>query len=306
MAPVLALRGSRQTRERAAALGVRLIDLPSAAALGAFGPSLVVVDDPSAAAATRWLRRARRAGVPVASVHDLGLAYVGSDLLIDGSVRTGARPPGSKLLAGPAYAILDPAVARVRRLRLRPRPGRVLMALGGGRHVRGAARHLSAAMAAHVPHTDLRVARGFASSRAWPALSHGRWIEAPDGLAGELAEASVAVVAGGITLYEACALGVPAVAVAVTAAQQQTIRAMARLGAVIDGGGPAFDAARCDRVANLVARLLASPAERRRQIRAARQLVDGRGAWRVVRWLRALAGTCRAPARIRQEARRAA
>lgn len=302
----MALRGGRQTRERAAALGVRLIDLPSAAALGAFGPSLVVVDDPSAAAATRWVRRARRAGVPVASVHDLGLAYVASDLLVDGSVRAGAPPPGSALLAGPAYAILDPAVTSVRRARPRPRAGRVLMALGGGRHVRGAAVQLSAAMAGRVPHADFRVARGFASSRAWPALAHGSWIEAPDGLAGELAEASVAVVAGGVTLYEACALGVPAIAVAVTAAQRQTIRAMARLGAVIDGGGPTFDAARCDRVADQVARLLASPPECRRQMRAARRLVDGRGAWRVARRLHALAAPHRAVARTGQEVRRAA
>ncbi|MEZ5284175.1 MAG: hypothetical protein R2712_05070 [Vicinamibacterales bacterium] len=85
-----------------------------------------------------------------------------------------------------------------------------------------AAHHLSAALAARMP-GEIHVACGFAGTPA-PALPHGHWIDAPDGLAGELARASVAIVAGGVTLYEACALGVPVVGLAVTAAQHQTVR----------------------------------------------------------------------------------
>lgn len=286
---VMALRGSRRTRERAAALGGRLVDVSSGAALRAVGPSLMVIDDPSAPEAERWLHRARRAGVPVATVHDVGLAYVASDLVIDGSVRAGAAPAGSDMLAGPAYAILDPALDRARSVVRKPVPARLLIALGGGHHVRAAAALLSAALARRLPHADLRIARGFAPARALPGLSRGTWIDAPDGLAAELAEASVAIVAGGVTLYEACALGVPTVALAVTAAQQQTIRAMARHGAVIEGGGPPLDRECCDKVAEAVIHLLTNRERRTRQARVARRLVDARGAHRVAHRLRALA-----------------
>ena len=304
--PVIALRGSRRTRERAAALGSTVVAVSSTAALSALGPSLVVVDEPSAAHAGRWLARARRLGVPAASIHDLGLAYVASDLLIDGSVRTTAPPAGSPLLAGPAYAILDPAVEHVRRTRRRPKTGRVLVALGGGHHVRGAAAELTAALAARLPHADIRVARGFVPTGSLPSLAHGTWVEVPDGLARELAEASVAIVAGGVTLYEACALGVPVVGVAVTAAQRQTIRGVASRGAAVDGGGPPIDAIRCQRVAALVAHLLANPTRSAAQSRAARELVDGRGAQRVAIGLRALVRRHRASHPSGMEAHHAA
>ena len=51
--------------------------------------ALLVIDDPSRAAATPWLRAARRAGVPVVSLHDVGIAPLASDLAVDGSL--GAR-----------------------------------------------------------------------------------------------------------------------------------------------------------------------------------------------------------------------
>jgi len=300
--PVVALRGSRSTRERAVALGCTLADITDAAGIRALGSSLVVIDDPSPAHAARWLLRARRAGVPVASVHDLGLAYIASDLLIDGSVRAGRAPAGSSLLSGPTYAILDPSVARTRRTRPRPIPGRVLIALGGGHHVLTAAARLSAALAGRVPHAELRVARGFAARHALPTLAFGTWFDAPRGLARELAEASVAIVAGGVTLYEACALGVPVIALAVTAAQRQTDRGLARQGAVVDGGGPPLSDACFAAVAETMVRLLASRAVCARQALTARRIVDGRGAHRVAARLRALARDARAG----KEARRAA
>ena len=286
--PVVVLRCRPATRQRAAALGGVLVDVDGVAGLRRLKPSLVVIDDPSPAHAARWLVRARRAGVPVASVHDLGLAYIASDLLVDGGVRPGAAPSGSTLMAGPAYAILDPSIERARRTRRRARAGRVLVALGGGHHVLTAAAQLSAALARRLPHADVRVARGFAARGELPALAHATWIDAPGGLARELSEASVAVVAGGVTLYEACALGVPVVAVAVTAAQHRTVRALARQGAVIDGGRPPLGATGAEAVARAVVHLLTHRVSRAEQARAARGIVDGKGAARVAARLRTL------------------
>lgn len=286
--PLMTLRGRPWVRARAMALGATVVEVSSAAGLRALGPSLVVIDDPSPAHATRWLHRARRAGVPVASVHDLGLGYVASDLLIDGSVCPGTAPSGADQLAGPAYAVLDPAVAQARQVRRRRSP-RVLLALGGGHHVIAAAARVASALAHRIPHVDLRVARGFSASGTLPSLAVGRWIDAPAGLARELAEARVAVVAGGITLYEACALGTPVVGVAVTTAQQRTVRALAGRAAAIDGGRHPLDTAAAAGVANAVAHLLDDGRAAAAQARQARRIVDGRGARRVAARLRGLA-----------------
>lgn len=287
--PLIAVRGGGPARMRAATLGAIVIDVDGADGIRALAPSLVVIDDPSHTHAAAWLALARRAGVAVASIHDLGLARIPSDLIIDGSVAPGHRPSGSRWLAGPAYAVLDPSVERARCRPRRPQPRRLLLALGGGRHVLDAAAGLSAAMHGRVPGVELRVARGFAAAPTLPVLEGGRWIEAPNGLAVELAEASVAVLAGGVTLYEACALGVPVVAVAVTAAQRRTIRALARHGAVLDGGRWPLGNRGCRRVAALAAHLMSDREAAGRLARTARRLVDGRGARRVAAQLLALA-----------------
>jgi spore coat polysaccharide biosynthesis predicted glycosyltransferase SpsG len=113
---------------------------------------------------------------------------------------------------------------------------------------------------------------------------------APAGLADALATAAVAVVAGGLTLYEACALGTPVVALAVVPAQQFAIRAAAAAGAVIDASAPT-PAQAITRAADGVVRLLTHPGEAARQGARASRLVDGAGAARVARHLEALAAS---------------
>ncbi len=256
--------------------------------LAAASPNLIVIDDPSAAEAARWVRRARRHGIPVASVHDLGLARVPSDLQIDGSLATvrGSRPAD---LQGPEFAILDPAIPEVRARRTPRVPGKVLITLGGGAHVRALGARLATRIAAAAPAAEIDVAAGFTRSRRRPALPpRCRWIVAPAGLTDALASASVAVVAGGVTLYEACALGTPTVAFPVTRAQRPTTAAAAAAGAAIDAAAPAIARA-MDRAADGVAALLAEPARAAEMGARGIALVDGRGAARVASHLRALA-----------------
>src|SRR5436190_24313850 len=66
--PLVALRGTAATRRRAAAAGWQIVDVRTDRDLLALGPGLLVIDDPSAAAARQWVQRARRAGIPVASI----------------------------------------------------------------------------------------------------------------------------------------------------------------------------------------------------------------------------------------------
>ena len=276
--PTVAIRGTSTTRRRAASDGWR------------------VIDDPSIDAVRMWVRRARRLGLPAATIHDLGIAAVPSDLVIDGTIVPRCAVQGRcGTLHGPAYAILDPMIQRIRGPAGSKTPQRVLIALGGG-HTAVLAARLARAISARVRDVEIRVADGFAGAHRTLALGRGHRIDSKDGLALELSTASVAVVGGGVTLYEACALGVPAVAVSLTPAQAVTIRGIARRGAALVGGAVstpetsgASRKSRSHRIALRVERLLGAPAERRRLAQAGRRLVDGRGVFRVAESLRRLA-----------------
>jgi spore coat polysaccharide biosynthesis predicted glycosyltransferase SpsG len=288
----VSVRGSAATRAAAALAGWQVLASDSDREVRSTDPQLLIVDDPSAQAAGAWVRRARRLGIRVSTIHDLGVGYVASDLGIDGSIepRLGMHG-GYGDLRGPAHAILDPAVAALRDRHVDATPNQILIALGGGSHVFILAERLCTALAAEVPEAKIRVAAGFAGfadgGRRRP-LVHGEWIHAPDGLAAELAAASVAVVAGGVTLYEACALGVPAIAVALIPAQRPTIRGFAAHGAAIDGGVWGTSGCTVEAVAAEAGRLLRSRASCRRLAAAGQRLVDGRGAFRVGAALRQL------------------
>lgn len=286
--PVVCVRGGRQAMRVARRLGHRVVDGSASAVLAREAPDLVVIDDPNAAAANRWCAAARRAGTPVASVHDLGLARCASDLPIDGSIVPLRVKSGQRALTGPRYAVINPDLRRLRasgntRSHGRARP-RVLITLGGGARARMAGR-LALRLARCRPDIDVCVAGGFLAAPQRPALRNVRWLASADRLAGELARATVAVVAGGVTLYEACCLGVPTVAVAVVRAQRPTIRAFAARGALVDAG-TSRDTARAIRC---VVTLLDDERARRALKRRARAQVDGRGALRVASALRQLA-----------------
>ncbi len=250
-------------------------------------PDLLVVDDPSPVETARWVRRARRAGIAVATIHDGGSERAVADLVIDGSLM--ARPANRRTrVAGPAFALLDAQVASRRTSPDERDTRRVLIALGGGIHVRRLGVGVAAALVAAVPGVRVDIAAGFVPSRALPRLAVGcRWLRAPDGLASYLAHAAVVVVGGGVTLYEACGIGCATVAVPVVPAQRPAIQAAARAGAVVAPGNR-FRQPTPASIAEAAAHLLADPVAARAYGRRARQLVDGRGAMRVAARLRAL------------------
>src|SRR5262249_52889066 len=114
-----------------------------------------------------------------------------------------------------------------------------------------------------------------------------------ESLATEYAQATVGVLAGGLTLYEACAAGLPAVGVSIVAAQRKSVEGLARRGGVVDGGtayGAKDVAAPAARLARLTCQLLDMPNARVGLGIQARRLVDGRGVARVAAALRDLQG----------------
>jgi spore coat polysaccharide biosynthesis predicted glycosyltransferase SpsG len=273
--PLLCVRGPELVVETALSLGADVVSRADLRTLRSLRPDVVVVDDPVAAAARPWIDAARRAGAVVVTIHDLGIGCTDGDLVIDGSVTIRASRGGAgSVLAGARYAILDPGL-RAHRARLeRKDDRRVLVALGGGPR-RGTARAIAEAIAAADPYAEIRVAGGF--DVEGPSTSRSiTWLPPTRGLAGELTRTTVAVVGGGVSLYEACAAGVPAVGVPVVRGQKPTVRAFGNRGAVI----PMPFRAPERRAAAAVVALLDDPRRRAVLRRRAMKLVDGDGARR--------------------------
>lgn len=251
-------------------------------------PSLLVVDDPSARAAAVWVSAARERGCPVVALADAGHGATTADVIIDGSITPVVRHSGAIVLGGPRYAVVDPAISQTKRRP--PTAPFVFISLGGGVRI-GHARALARALRAGWPSLPVVVAGGFVrrAAHATPAAGRGvTWLGPQPSLVPWLSTSTIAVVAGGVTLYEACALGVPTIAIPIVPPQRKAVRAMGKAHAVLAcrGGESAAEVAH---VVRAIEGLLRSPALRRALVRKARATVDGRGALRVSRLLRVLA-----------------
>ena len=276
----VAVRGGAQAQRVARELGCDLASGTSARLARRGRISLLVIDDPCRRQAEGWCRAFRRAGVPVASIHDLGTAYCGADLTIDGSVTQQGRRPRGAALIGSRFAILKPAGVA---LSTATGGGHVLVALGGGRR-RQTGLAIARAIRRRRAGVPVRIAGGFGSPAPRRAPDGVSWLAAPHQLARAIAEASVVVTGGGVTLYEACRTGTPAVGIAVVPAQRPTIAAFARRGAALDGGTTRH----IGRAVRQIARVIDELPLRRALARRGRRLIDGGGAARVARALQAL------------------
>ena len=288
--PIVSLRGTEKTKRAARTMGCELVAGGPKAALASSGCRVLVVDDPIASDARRWIRAARETGRKVASVHDLGIGCLDADLVIDGTV---CRSPkldacAAEVLSGPDYAVLDPGLIS-QRMRRASGAGtiRVLIALGGGRHTALAAKIAEALIAADED-IEVRIAAGFVAggNTQFRLIPRVTWVGRTNGLAEELSRADVAVVGGGVTLYEACAIGTAAVAVPVVDAQRETIASFVAKGAakgIVDGP------VEIERVTLLVLDLVRNAKLRSTLGRKASRLVDGRGATRAARAVARLA-----------------
>jgi spore coat polysaccharide biosynthesis predicted glycosyltransferase SpsG len=280
--PLIALRGGSQVEEAALALGCDVVRGGPSRLLRSLAPDVLVVDDPIAADARRWIAAGRRAGCLVVSVHDLGLGCLDADLVIDGSVTMNARARRGETLAGPEFALLDPALFDDIPSR---DPYAVLVALGGGPRAE-LALDIAEAIVDADPRARVRVAGGFVSAR--PESSRQiTWVGPSRSLHAEMARASVAVVGGGVSLYEACAHGTPAIGVPVVDGQRPTVAAFVKRGAA---RGHAHGQVSVTAVAADCVSLLSDAAMRRHMARMGRRLIDGRGAFRAADAVRRLAG----------------
>ena len=283
--PLIAVRGSRKAMEVGLALGADVLASATSRSIARVHPDVVVIDDPSASHAQRWIAAARRAGALVVTVHDLGMGCADGDLVVDGSIANAARGRHVSL-SGTRFAILDAQYSRrsgaPQRRTVAQKNKQILIALGGGPHATTAAAIARAIVAAD-PEAQVRIAGGFVAPPR-PVAPRVTWVAARRGLGQELAGADVAIVGGGVSLYEACAMGVPAVALPVVDGQVPTVRAFAKRGAAIGlGHGAAVTKAATEAVA-----LLNNPHQRQALRRHSMRLIDGLGASRTAAAVAAL------------------
>lgn len=226
--------------------------------------------------------RTRADGCPRADCRVVAIDDLDRDLAVDLVVRPSPAPPGpvrrARTLAGLEYALID----------LSPVSGPptgvdagVVVSLGGA-DAAGLGADVATLIAAATGPGVVRHAPGpWSKASADPAVAV---IEPTKDLVAELATAAVAVVAGGVTMLEALALGRPTVVV--VTADNQTSAA----GAVEDAGAaivlhPGAPAASASQAASAAARsaldLLDDSRSRAVLAQRARALVDGRGADRV-------------------------
>ncbi|HEY0872338.1 MAG TPA: hypothetical protein VGD94_02615 [Vicinamibacterales bacterium] len=274
--PLVCVRGPAATRHIALRLGCDVVNGTARSLIASLAPDVLVVDDPIASHARSWIAAARAANVPVVTIHDLGLGCAEGDLVIDGSVTSTIPQAKRQGTAGPSFAILDPSVAAAR-----PRIRRgVLVSLGGGPRL-ALATAIAREITRRAPWVTVRVAGGFvAQPRSASRLKNVTWLPPSTDLVSELSRAKVAVVGGGVSLYEACAVGTAAVAVPVVGSQGPTVAGFVTRGAAL---GSTHRPPRSRRIADEVVKLLQSDPLRHSVARAGRRLVDGRGAERAAR-----------------------
>ena len=248
-------------------------------------PELVLVDLPSHPAhQARPFAAWRAFGVPLVAVDDLG-GDVPVDLVVNGTVPGAhhAYSPGPRVFAGPEYALLR-APFSVTPWRA-PADRAVTIVIGGGDAARRWAHVLTGpaldrstwgrttmVVGAAFPERD-RLRAPCALARI--TLRHG--LDAAE-LATLLADSAVALVTGGMIVYEALAVGTPTVAFPLVDDMRAEVGWLAARGACLDlGEDGGFSSAV---VKDAVRSLLDDPALAATMSACARSLIDGRGAER--------------------------
>ena len=239
-----------------------------------------------------WERAVAAAGPRVLAVDDLERRHA-CDIVVDQNVAPlpDDRYPGCpRRLLGPRYSLLHPSFAHAA-ARTAPRDGpvrRLLVSLGGVDAADATGRVLAALDAVDTGPIAIDVVVGRSQpNRAGVA----RWCESRTGaalhvdvddMAAMLAEADLAIGAGGSSTWERCAVGVPTLALCIAGNQEKVIAAASRAGLLyaIDGAFPSpADLARH------VHALIHSSGLRAHLSAAGRAAVDGRGAMRVAAML---------------------
>jgi UDP-2,4-diacetamido-2,4,6-trideoxy-beta-L-altropyranose hydrolase len=214
-------------------------------------PSVVLIDTRLCDGLDLLIATARNRGIPIISIHDLGLNPLPSDIVIDGSLVADSFKhdfsPDAEIFRGADYTILDPVFQQLhqKRRRIRKKIRSVVINLGGG-DSRKFFFSILEGLKLWAQDVEAIGFKGFVpwgqeclERMDWHPL-HFRWENASPGQF--LFNADLAITAGGLSGYEALCAGTPLLALSYDSLQQTTIDAMAAAGACISlGPGDVLD-----------------------------------------------------------------
>ena len=145
-------------------------------------------------------------------------------VLLDYHLDRHGEDVGARLLPGPAYAPLDPALVRARRRRSEVQ--RVLVAVGGSAAARAFVEAVVHALRQVFPGAEILVASGVHVAGTEPLPFPGSLVEA-------MGDCDLAVSTAGLTAYELACAGIPALVFAVAENQRRVIRAVEAAGIAV-------------------------------------------------------------------------
>ena len=234
----------------------------------------VVVVDSYTATGTFLARLAAR--VPCAVlIDDLADRTTPVDMVVNGGFHasrlTYRGKPDTIYLLGPQYVLLDPAFAAPLSRASTGVVRRVLVTLGGDAPSE-LFENVIDAVGRAAPHAQLDVVVG--PFTTWKAVNRDgvRIHRGLSSLRARMLAADLAITAGGMTLYECLASGVPIVALAIADNQRPNVASLGAAGLLLDGR-PSLEAA--------IRRLIEDAELRTTMSRRGRDVVDGAGARRV-------------------------
>jgi spore coat polysaccharide biosynthesis predicted glycosyltransferase SpsG len=255
-------------------------------------PTAILIDTRLSGGLNDLIVPANRRGIPVISVHDLGLNPLPSDIAIDGSVApTFVDSPcrDRAYFSGTEYMILDPVYRGLHQQNklIRNEIRSIFVNLGGGDSGRFYTKVLQG-LKLWGREVNVIGAPGFASwgkealvQKDWHPL-HFRWEK--QNIEECLFESDLAITAGGISAYEVLCAGTPLLALSYDSFQETTLKILGDSDACLSLGlGEKL--APSDLAQTLA--LVESDIDRRRRMSLrGKQIVDGRGAERVAQIIR--------------------
>ena len=220
--------------------------------------------------------------------HDCDL-ILDQNLYPDGSKRYGHLVPvGAKQLIGPGYALLRPEFAAMRH-RITPRSGKVgqiLVSFGGTDPANATMLALDALRALDVNDFVAHVVVGENApfgeilAATCAELAWARFYRPAKNMAELMACTDLAMGAAGSTVWERCALGLPAVMISLAANQEPIAKALDQIGAARYLGP--VEALTAAGVGSGLESMLQAPQNLHEMSQTAWRLVDGKGTPRVV------------------------
>ncbi len=240
-----------------------------------------------------YLARLRTEGLYVAAIDDLARYVFPCQLVINGGahasqLRYQSSSGDTRFLLGPEYALLRPEFWDVPLRAPKELVHNIVVTLGGGDPYDLMPRLI--ALLDRLPEAftltaitgpffdNVRKIKELASA----ATHRVNIVESPESLFEIIADADLAISAGGQTLYELAATGTPSIAIQVADNQEKSLKALEAKG-VVRVSGDAEDATIMDKIEEDTLDLVRNASARKAMSSKGCQLVDGRGAARVAR-----------------------